>query len=393
MRNNSIFETIYSISVVLAMGLLFYANADVIEAPDGTVAHLGIGKAFYVPCGIALVSSFFIRKKKDWLDKVLTVLVFTAILSSLIHPPISGKFLSWTVTRFILAILCFKDIRNVDSVFFAKAVSIAAPLIVFPHYILSNPFSYGDYRYGGFYGDPNFLALALNFIIALCYITFRREKRIIIRICCISSIIGAIPLILLGMSRGGVLGLFILIASMVYYIYKKKRSNIMIMIILLVFMGVFFSNKMGSTISRVEDRFFGDSTSDKVGAMARLDGIESVLNVFNNKPELIPFGIGLGNTYNTIGMYREYGYFSRFVVHNTYFSLLYELGLIGLVLYLLIYVYAFKNLYQRRDYLMIGILLSAIISLSTLPGAAFMPGWILLFYVSNKSFGALQYAD
>ena len=237
---STFFERLYCISVILAFGLLFYANADLIEAPDGTVAHLGIGKAFYFPCGIALVGSYFIRKKKDWLDKVLIVLVFTAILSSLIHPPISGKFFSWTVTRFVLAILCFKDIRNIDPVYFTKAVSIAAPFIIFPHYILSNPFSYGDYRYGGFYGDPNFLALALNFIIALCYITFRREQRIIIKICCISSIIGAIPLILLGMSRGGVLGLIILFAAMMYYIYKRKRSNVVIMLILFIFIGVFF---------------------------------------------------------------------------------------------------------------------------------------------------------
>ena len=142
---------------------------------------------------------------------------------------------------------------------------------------------------------------------------------------------------------------------------------------------------MGSTISRVEDRFLGNSTSDKVGTMARLDGIESVINVFKNKPELIPFGIGLGNTYNTIGVYREYGYFATVVVHNTFFSILYELGIIGLVLYLLVYLSAFKNLYKKRDYLMMGVLLSAIISLSTLPGTAFMPGWILLFFVSNKN--------
>ena len=124
----SVIERLYSIFVVLAFGLLFFANAEALEAPNGAVYNLGIGKAFYVPCGLALLSSFFLPKKRDKLDGTLLVLILVAIFSSLLHPPLSETFLSWEVTRFIFAILCFKDIRNIDPLMFAKHVAIASAL-------------------------------------------------------------------------------------------------------------------------------------------------------------------------------------------------------------------------------------------------------------------------
>ena len=77
---HSVIEKIYCICVVLAFGLLFFANAEAQEAPDGTLYHLGVGKAFYVPCGLALLCSFFLKKRQDWLDRVLYCLIFVAIL-------------------------------------------------------------------------------------------------------------------------------------------------------------------------------------------------------------------------------------------------------------------------------------------------------------------------
>ena len=380
-----VIERLYSIFVVLAFGLLFFANAEAQEAPNGVAYNLGIGKAFYVPCGLALLSSFFLPKKRDRLDIALAILVFVAIFSSLIHPPLSEKFLSWEVTRFVFAILCFKDIRNIDPLMFARHIAIASPFIIFPHYLLSDPFSYGPYRYGGFYGDPNFLALALNIIISLCYITFRHHKGILIRILCIGSIVGAIPLVLFGMSRGGILGLAVVLAAILVNTFKKSKLGFVLMTVVLIVVGGFFAKRTSDTIDLIESRYQAESEADRVGVRARIEGVQDAFRVLSNRPELIPFGIGLGNTYDTRAIYRDDGFRSSYVIHNTYVSLLYELGLIGLILYLMIYFHAFRQLFRQRNLLLLGILLSAIVSLFTLPGAAFMPGWILLFFMANKS--------
>ena len=266
----------------------------------------------------------------------------------------------------------------------AKYATVLSPLIVFPHYILSDPFSYGNIRYGGFYGDPNFLALSLNFLIALCYITSREEKSILIKILSISSMVGAVPLIILGASRGGIIGLSIVILFILIDTFKRSKRGFLFLVTVLVLAGGLLSRKMSDTLDLVERRYQAEAESDQAGARARIEGIEDAFRVLGRRPSMIPFGIGLGNTFDTIAQYREDGYRSFRVIHNTYIALLYESGLISLVLYLMIYVYAFRNLLRKRKYFLTGILLSAIVSLFTLPGVAFMPGWILLFFMSNK---------
>ena len=157
------------------------------------------------------------------------------------------------------------------------------------------------------------------------------------------------------------------------------------MSIVLIIVGGYFSKKTSETIDLIESRYQAESEADRIGVRARIEGVQSAFRVLSNRPELIPFGIGLGNTYDTRAEYRDDGFRSSYVIHNTYVSLLYELGLIGLILYLMIYFHAFGQLFRQRSLLLLGILLSAIVSLFTLPGAAFMPGWILLFFMTNKS--------
>ncbi len=110
----------------------------------------------------------------------------------------------------------------------------------------------------------------------------------------------------------------------------------------------------------------------------------SAANVLSNRPELIPFGIGLGNTVSHLDEYEKYGYAYTQVIHNTYVSILYEAGLFACLLYLSLYVSVYKRLKKRKLYFLIGLFISAFISLFTLPGYAFMPGWILLFFLCNQ---------
>lgn len=377
-------QNIYIYSVVIALGLLFYANAETVENPDGSIVQIGIGKSFYIPCGIAFVCSFFLQKERNCLDNVLNWLIVVALVSSLIHPPTSNDVLTWTLTRLIFAILCFRDIRIIDPWRFVKILAKASPFIIFPHYILSNPFAWGAYRYGGFYGDPNFLALALNFIVAICYMAIIHEKRFFLKMTYTISIIGAVPLILVGMSRGGILGMLFLFCVILVNLWKISRKYFLLLLIIMNFSISPFFSKMEDIVEIIEYRFSNESASDANGAKARWDGIYSAFQVFSNRPELIPFGIGLGNTYATIIKYKEDGYYCKYAIHNTFISLMYEAGIIALILYLYIFLYTFRILWKRRDYLLTGLLLSAILSLMTLPGVTFMPGWMLLFFVANK---------
>lgn len=378
-------EYIYVINVVLAFGLLFFANADNIEVPDGNSVSLGIGKSFYVPCLIAFISSFFIKKTHDHYDKLFTTLIVLGIISSFIHPPQQSNPLAWTLTRFTFGILCFKDLKTINPYLFAKFVTIASPIILIPHYIITNPFGYGAYRYAGFYGDANFLAIALILLIVCNYITILKESNKLFSIIGYFSIVCAIPLILVGMSRGGLIGLGLIMFAILSNLKKTNKTHFYLIVILFIFsIGSLLAN-FSDLFSSIISRFMNESDSDNYSTMARLYGIQSALTVFSNCPILIPFGVGLGNTIFAATEYAQYGVFYKAEIHNTFFSLMYEGGIIMAFVYLSIFFKIFKTLFRFKNYLLIAMLLSLFISLNTLPGVSFMPAWITLFFLCNNN--------
>lgn len=385
MRKQISIEKIYALSVTIAMGLLFFANAEQQTYYDGSNVSLGIGKLFYIPCGIALICSFHIKRKRDSLDIALYWLIGVSCISSLIHPAEVSSILEFSLVRFVFAIMCFKSVKDIDPFLIIRYVALASPFIIFPHYILTNPFAFGGNRYGGFYGDANFLALALNIVIAMCYLAYKQEKKKKLMIVYLLSIIGAVPLILVGMSRGGIIGLVLIIIAMLGDVWKSSKVSFSLILIILLVGSSTFVNNFGDILTLIEYRFSGEASTDAGGAMARWDGVVSVLNVFGNRPDLIPFGIGFGNTLPHLKDYMQYGFYLKIAIHNTYFSLLYEAGLLSLLLYLNIYLYAFRILMKNKKYFLIGLLMSAMLSLATLPGVAFMPGWILLFFLCNPA--------
>lgn len=383
LQNKSI-EKVYIFSVIIAFGLLFYANAETQEAPDGSVVNLGIGKSFYLPCAIALISSLGLKKRKDSIEIALYFLMLFAILSSIVHPPMSSKVLEWNITRFIFAILCFKGLRNINPLLFVKWLTLLSPIIVLPHYFLSNPFGYGEWRYGGFYGDANFLAIALNFIIAICYLSYKVHQSKLVRACALVSILSSIPLILVGMSRGGIIGLVIVLFCITYDTFRNQRKLFFASCIAIVLFISPLLMRFGDIFLLIESRFENET------ANARIEGIISAYNVFSNLPELIPFGIGPGNTVPMMNYYRPFGYICAYSIHNTFVSIMYEMGLFAAIEYTMLYLYTFVHLYKSRMYMLIGLLASSALGLFTLPGSAFMPGWILLFFLSNHQIKLLK---
>lgn len=384
LKNKINFELIYSVSIVLAFCLLFFANSENDIYTIGTVEKLNIGKAFYYPCGVALISSFFLPLRKDSTSSILLGMLVLACVSSIIHPPMNDNIMSWTLTRFVLGILCFKNIANVNPYIIAKFVAWFSPIVVALHYIYSDPFAFGMERYGGFYGDSNFLALGLIVIIVMCCIAFRRDNNIVMRTICVLSIIGAIPLIFVGRSRSGLIGIIMIVF---FFLYEMGRKNKWLMLFsVLVIFSLLYSLyiRYFDLFDYAFTRFSSDSQTDVVSTQLRFEQIRGVFNVLLNKPQLIPFGIGIGNTIDATNYYAQYGFFVGYDVHNTFVSLLYEGGALALGLYVVLYYNIAKKLYIARDYFLISLFLTLILSLSTLPGMAFMPGWITLFFLCNE---------
>lgn len=324
------------------------------------------------------------KKSKDGYSGYFKALVSLALLSSLLHPPLTVAPMTWTLTRFVFGILCFQDIRFVNPYLFTKMLTSLSPLIIIPHYILTNPFGYGAYRYAGFYGDPNFMAIALLLLIVSAYITIKVERDVFWSFIGYFVIISAIPLIFVGMSRGGLTGLGLIVFIMLSDLWKTNKKVFSFIVACFVFSIGSVVAEFSELLEYIGERFLNESGSDEYSTLARWYGVQSALTVFVNYPIVIPFGIGLGNTVSSAHEYVQYGCFYKSEIHNTFISLMYEGGVFMFFVYVSVYWKLFMGFLKYRNYLLIAMLVSLFISLNTLPGASFMPGWISLFLLCNQ---------
>jgi|GEM_PF-5549381 hypothetical protein len=384
-------ELAYILCVISAFAMLFFANAEAQETPDGSVVELGIGKLFYIPCMFAFILSLFLNPKADTAESrmveetnpIIYKMILICIISVLFNLPQNFNTMAMNAIKFIAAIMCFKDLRIINPRLFILILTAISPAIIIPHYFLTNPFAYGAIRYGGFYGDPNFLAIALNFLITMCYLGYKATGRLFIKAASVVSIIGAIPLILLGVSRAGIIGMCVVLFFILRDLRRVNSKMLTLILILLFFSAGRMLYDLADAFDYVRLRFSNEGDNDSEGAYARVEVMRSVINVLRNRPEHILFGIGPGNTMERIQEYRMFGYTFTGVVHNTFFLVLYEMGIFCMLLFIKLYYVALRNLLRDKSFLLLGLLLSVAFCLATLPGLTFMPAWILLFFLMN----------
>lgn len=374
-------DFLYVLSVVAAFALLFFSNET--ETPAGIRLDLGIGKFFYFPCALSLFFSIIKWRTLDSLDKSMILLLFLSLFSSLMNPPESSiSILRWSLTRFCFGLVCFWNIKNVDSLLFIRVLSIASPFIIIPHYILTNPFSYGLYRYSGFYGDPNYLAMALNFIIAISYLNWKSTHNVLLKLISLISIIASIPLIVVGISRGGLIGLAFVLLFIFIDLVKYHKKFLFITILAVVLLGGTIAVRFAPQIENVVTRFDPNSESDANSSRTRLYQIQSVYNVFKAHPIYIPFGVGLGNNMKAKTMFPE-EYFDQYQVHNTFVKMLFEQGFFAFFLFIILMIKQFNRLWHNSNRIYLGIYLASLAASMTLGCITFMPFWIIFYFLWN----------
>lgn len=202
-------------------------------------------------------------------------------------------------------------------------------------------FDFADYdklnsltRVLGTIGKPNGLAAYIVPIILInITILFYENNNKKITICGI--ILGCITL-LLTFSRGGWLSFIIALFILIYMLYKRniiKIKNILfVTVILFVFVLIFYGN--------IEKRIYGD---DYNAAASRIPLIKIALNMIDAHPFI---GIGTNTFRNEILNYAigpEFIGVYLYEVHNQFLLVFAEAGIVGLIFFLLLYKYAFKE--------------------------------------------------
>ncbi len=176
---------------------------------------------------------------------------------------------------------------------------------------------------GGIFGNPNDLATSLDMIIPLALVLVMTQRGIWRFICLVAIPIMALA-VALTFSRGGFLGLILAGGVILWKLGEKNRARTIVLSLLAVgVLAVAIPSKYSDRLSTIVD-----NNKDKTGsANERKDVMYRALNIAVHRPIL---GVGMSN-------FPRYS-IHEMVAHNSYFEIAAELGLAGLIFYLIMII-------------------------------------------------------
>lgn len=189
-------------------------------------------------------------------------------------------------------------------------------------------------------------------------------------------------------ARGPILAFFIVLLLFVFQkrttIKKVKSRTILILLISGILSGTFLVNKIdiSSLLERSTSRLIAlETVKGDEATNVRLEQIKFVIEqmTFEN----IFFGYGFGS----FG-YENIGDDSGYHPHNILFEILFELGIVGLFLYLLLILVMIKNLIFKKEFLLwalfIYLFLNSLKS-SSIVDSRIMFGFFIVILLSKKN--------
>lgn len=193
---------------------------------------------------------------------------------------------------------------------------------------------------GADFVESNFLAAFMACMLPLIGIQFLRSKWLGRAICAISGAFTANALILCR-SRGAVVGIAAGVLTTCLFAPKKHRKKIAVGLLLGIMGGIYVSDSQFLTRIATITRS-AEELDESAGSRLRVwqAGAEMISNH--------PLGIGIGNWYQAIGHYlpEDEGLDS----HNTYIKCTAELGVQGILVYILFVFTAFLQLRRVRKF-------------------------------------------
>jgi putative inorganic carbon (HCO3(-)) transporter len=181
----------------------------------------------------------------------------------------------------------------------------------------------------GLFGNPNDLAICLNMLLPLA-VVLGMTSRGIRRLIFLGGALVMFAGIIFTYSRGGFLGI---IATFLFMLWKlSKRKRIRTMVLVVVSVAALLPVLPGSYSQRILTIF--ESDSDSTGSShARKELLIQTVTLAMKRPII---GVGMGN----LPIYSNHG----MVAHNSYAEIAAELGIFGLLAYLIVILAPFRSL-------------------------------------------------
>lgn len=203
------------------------------------------------------------------------------------------------------------------------------------------------FRPGWLMGDPNYYSLSAVLCLPLAYYMLRTTPSVWERCFCIGTLVVTLLGLTLAASRGGFLGMTVSILIIALRSRARLRTLAIAGAVVMLLMHVSPSSPLSRLLSPNE--------SDIFSAEHRTDLAAAGLQMFWAHPLT---GVGPGNFAAVVGQFSKIP--EPLIAHNTYVSVMAEMGLLGILLFIGVIVATFISLERiRRSSLGQGMVLIA----------------------------------
>ncbi len=272
--------------------------------------------------------------------RVFWVFVMTVIFSSIVNGATAIAASRLLAIIFFLPIV-LAAVRAETDLRLALKAAAACMILLFPY-------AYRQMlRFGGRYGvglyDSNYLALALLLFFPVCLVLARQELRPWKRKWWIVGMWIILLQIILTGSRGGFLGLLVIVLLLSFQLIRRRVSALAGFACLLCLPFILHT----TLASRIRSSSLSSGVAvENTGAKASMELRMQILKVGLQMVQENPFfGVGLGRFKETVD---SYNVDEAKIAHNTYLELAAELGLPALGAFLWLLWITFSSLRRSR---------------------------------------------
>lgn len=255
-----------------------------------------------------------LTQKTKTREKIISLLVLSASALALVG---LGQFLLQFVLGLDKTLALWSN--QIIELFLGK--SFTETVLKYPSWLVNiNGHTY--FRAIAFFPDPHMLAFYLNMILPFAgYKFFLAQKKRLFWFSCMFIILLTS---LLTFSRGGYLGLTVMLLAGIFLLYKRqqKKSDLKLLLIVLAIFILFFLN------TPLKDRFVSSFSSTDGSNQGRVLIWKKALTILAQKPQ----GVGIGNYPLEIAPTASYR--DPIYAHNIYLDIALEIGLWGLFFWL-----------------------------------------------------------
>jgi len=286
---------------------------------------------------IILIIYIFSKWDKEFLyeNQIRMVLYFILLLSAYI-PFASNNYFAFKTTREVFLFTPF-----IISVYFTvNSLNRLRKIIIYLICIMTYISFYSLFKSGqgsgSYFTDENDLSLYINMWLPFCYFLLLYETGFKNKLVYLVGLIFGLAAVVVSFSRGGFVGLIVM-TCIAWLFSSKKLVSFTIMLIAGIVIYFFSSEAYKTEISTI-------SNMQESTAQARFESWSAAWKMFLDHP----LGIG-GNNFQILFEEYQSKWFDRNmwgrVAHSLWFTLLPELGIFGVIIYLRLLYYNIKDIF------------------------------------------------